>query len=157
MERTTDIKPRLLDKMWESCASLLFFASSHMTARTICLWEYSKAKKSIQQCEKSKSNKKVQFHVYVSKCIVPQLIFSCQTSRSVIEQHHQTFNHAWMLFLILNVRVMMKSDWDLHLCWWLPGTSGNGYESLHRGNIPIPKIPIQKSFSLDFLFSFAVH
>lgn len=34
---------------------------------------------------------------------------------------------------------MMKSDWDLHLWHRLPGTSGNGYESLHRGNIPISK------------------
>lgn len=54
------------------------------------------------------------------------------------------------VFLILNVRVMIKSDWDLHLWHWLPGTSGNGYESLHRGNIPTSKTQC-KSLSLFLL------
>lgn len=34
---------------------------------------------------------------------------------------------------------MIKSDWDLHLLHWLPGTSGNWCESLHRGNITTSK------------------
>lgn len=88
------------------------------------------------------------------KCSGPQTACSRHTFRITHRITPSNIQSCLNPFLILNVTVMIKSAWDLHLCSRLPGgTSGNGYKSLHRGNMPTSKKKQQKKplpFSLVF-------